>query len=101
MIGYDIIPNRILSSNGGIICMRSTTKLLVVYVMIIVDSGKEREVINKIKKFPGVTEVKSVYGEYDIIARIELSDPSVLEHTVTQIRRIPGIAKTSTLISMN
>ena len=44
--------------------MRSTTKLLVVYVMIIVDSGKEREVINKIKKFPGVTEVKSVYGEY-------------------------------------
>ena len=101
MIGYDIIPNEILSNNGGEIGMTSPPKLLVVYVMIIVTSGKEREVINKTKKFPGITEVKGVYGEYDIIARIELSDPSVLEHTVTQIRRIPGIIKTSTLISMN
>lgn len=76
------------------------SKPLVVYVMIMVEGGKEQEVIEKAKVFPGVTEVKLVYGEYDIVARVELDDLSILEQTVTQIRRIPGITKTATLISM-
>ncbi len=75
-------------------------KPLVVYVMIMIEVGKEREVLREARKFPGVTEVKLVYGEYDIIARVELNDISILEQTVTQIRRIPGITKTATLISM-
>jgi DNA-binding Lrp family transcriptional regulator len=68
--------------------------------MIMVEGGREREIVEKAKAFPGVTEVKPVYGEYDIVARVELDDLSVLEQTVTQIRRIPGITKTATLISM-
>ncbi|MBS7645020.1 MAG: Lrp/AsnC ligand binding domain-containing protein [Candidatus Bathyarchaeia archaeon] len=77
-----------------------STKPLVVYVMMMVEGGKEREIVEKAKVFPGVTEVKPVYGEYDIVARVELDDLSILEQTVTQIRRIPGVVKTATLISM-
>ncbi len=76
------------------------SKPLVVYAMIMVKGGKEKKVIQDAKNFPGVKEVQRVYGEYDIIAKIELSNMSILEQTVTMIRRIPGITKTVTLISM-
>lgn len=72
---------------------------LVVYVLMLTKAGKEREVVREARKFPGVTEAKVVYGEYDVIVRIELNDFSVLDETVTLLRRIPGITKTATLIS--
>jgi anthranilate phosphoribosyltransferase len=68
-------------------------------MLINTQAGKEREVVKEAKKFPGVTEAKVVYGEYDVIVRIELNDFSILSETVTLIRRIPGIIKTATLIS--
>lgn len=71
----------------------------IVYMLINTQAGKEREVVKEAKKFPGVTEAKVVYGEYDVIVRIELNDFSILSETVTLIRRIPGIIKTATLIS--
>ena len=73
---------------------------LVVHILMLTKAGKEKNVANKAKTFPGVTEVHTVYGEYDVIVRIELSNLSVLEQTVTQIRRIPGVMRTATLISM-
>ncbi|MEM2843598.1 MAG: Lrp/AsnC ligand binding domain-containing protein [Candidatus Bathyarchaeia archaeon] len=74
-------------------------KSAVVYMLIGTQAGKEREVAKEVKKFPGVTEAKIVYGEYDVIVRIELNDFSILSETVTLIRRISGIVKTATLIS--
>ncbi|HID17044.1 TPA: Lrp/AsnC family transcriptional regulator [Candidatus Bathyarchaeota archaeon] len=74
-------------------------KPLVVYMLMSTKAGKEREVVKEARRFPGVTEAKVVYGEYDVIVRIELNDFSVLDETVTLIRRIPGITKTATLIS--
>lgn len=74
-------------------------RLLVVYVLMLAKAGKEKNVANKAKEFPGVTEVNTVYGEYDVVVRIKLNDLSVLEQTVTQIRRIPGVRRTATLIS--
>ena len=74
-------------------------RLLVVYVLMLTKAGRERNVANKAGEFPGVSDVRTVYGEYDVVVRIELSDLSVLEQTVTQIRRIPGVMRTATLIS--
>ena len=44
-------------------CMKK--RLLIVYVLMLTKAGKERNVANKTKVFPGVTEVKIVYGKYD------------------------------------
>ncbi|MBS7658545.1 MAG: Lrp/AsnC ligand binding domain-containing protein [Candidatus Bathyarchaeia archaeon] len=74
-------------------------KSTVVYMLINTQAGKEREVVKEAKKFPGITEAKVVYGEYDVIIRIELNDFSILSETVTLIRKISGITKTVTLIS--
>jgi len=68
-------------------------------MLINTQAGREREVVKEAKKFPGVTEAKVVYGEYDVIVRIELNDFSILSETVALIRKIPGIVKTATLIS--
>ena len=63
------------------------------------DVGDEHDVADELKRFPGVTEVQVVYGEYDVIARVELSDLALLDEIVTMARKLPGVTRTSTLIS--
>jgi len=46
-----------------------------------------------------VTEVQVVYGEFDVVARIELGDVTLMDETVTMARKLPGVTRTSTLIS--
>jgi DNA-binding Lrp family transcriptional regulator len=76
-----------------------TLKPLVSYLLFMVEIGKEYDVAKELKKLPGVTEAQVVYGEFDLVARVELSDFSLLDETVTMARRLPGVTRTSTLIS--
>jgi len=75
------------------------SKSAVVYVLIVVEVGKEHSVAKEIQKLSGVTETLVVYGEFDVVCRIEMKDMRVLDDTVTRIRRISGIIRTATLIS--
>ena len=72
---------------------------LVSYLLLLVDVGKEHSVAKELRKLSGVTEAQVVYGEYDIVARIELGDVTLMDETVTMTRKLPGVTKTSTLIS--
>jgi len=72
---------------------------LVSYLLFLVEVGDEHDVAEELKRFPGVTEVQVVYGEYDVIARVELSDLALLDEVVTMARKLPGVTRTSTLIS--
>lgn len=74
-------------------------KPLVSYLLFLVDVGKEHSIAKELKKLPGVTEAQVVYGEFDVVARVELGDVSLLDETVTMARRLPGVTRTSTLIS--
>ena len=40
------------------------------YVLINCDLGSEEEILQEIRKLPGVSEVSGVYGVYDIIVKI-------------------------------
>jgi len=77
----------------------SPVKPVVSYLLLLVDVGKEHSVAKELGKLPGVTEAQVVYGEFDVVARVELSDVSLLDETVTMARRLPGVSRTSTLIS--
>lgn len=77
----------------------SALKPIVSYLLLLVDIGNEHTVARELKKLPGVTEAQVVYGEFDVVARVELSDISLLDETVTMARRLPGVTRTSTLIS--
>jgi anthranilate phosphoribosyltransferase len=41
------------------------------YILINVETGSEREILEVLEQIPEVKEAHSVYGEYDIIARLE------------------------------
>lgn len=72
---------------------------VVAYVLFITEVGKEYEIIQELKKIKGVTETKAVYGEFDIVTRIEGTDLRSLDESVTKLRGIPSVIRTVTLIS--
>ncbi len=68
--------------------------------MINAEPGKEVEVMKDLKKVKAVKEASMVYGEYDIVARIETETPQDLKDVVNwRLRQIPSIRSTLTLIA--
>jgi uncharacterized protein with GYD domain len=74
-------------------------KPLVSYLLLLVEVGKEHSVAKELRRLLGVTEAQVVYGEFDVVARIELDDVTLMDETVTMARKLPGVTRTSTLIS--
>ena len=72
---------------------------VIIYVLIVCEIGRESEIRDALEKISGVTEAKTVYGEYDVVARLETQSLRELDEIVTSIRKIPGIVRTITLIS--
>ncbi len=68
------------------------------YVLVIAKSGFEKQVLEKLKKYKEIKDAKIVYGEYDIIIKISVSDVSKLNDFLLEKVRNLDIEKTSTLI---
>jgi len=69
------------------------------YVLIKVAAGTEAMVFEALTKIEGVEEVNVVYGEYDIIAKVNARSMDDLRNIVTkQIRGVRDIVKTETAI---
>ena len=61
----------------------------------------EHEVFNKISQLNEVLEVHPLFGEYDLIAKIEAKDyESIGEIIVNKIRTIDGITDTKTITGL-
>ena len=61
----------------------------------------EYEVYNKLSKIPEVIEVHPLFGEYDLIAKIEAKDyENIGEIIIQKIKTIEGITDTTTLTGM-
>ncbi len=72
--------------------------MVIAYVLVNTLPGKELEVNSAISAVDGVVEVYTLFGEYDIIAKVEKKDYSEIEETVIRkIRTIHGILETKTL----
>jgi DNA-binding Lrp family transcriptional regulator len=68
------------------------------FVLIHVSTLRESEVFNKLLKIPEVIEAYPLFGDYDIITKIEAKDYDTIgEIVVNKIRKIDGITFTSTL----
>lgn len=69
------------------------------FVLLNVDTGFEREVIEAMKSFPEVKEAHSVYGVYDIIARLEAKNMEEIKNAISWgIRRLDRVRSTITMI---
>jgi DNA-binding Lrp family transcriptional regulator len=72
---------------------------MISYVLIRVDPGVEREVLEAILDLDEVEEAEHIYGEWDIIAKINIEDLEKLsEFILLTIRSLKGVRQTSTLI---
>jgi len=71
------------------------------YILINTKPGKEKEVLDEIKKI-GIKLLDSslLYGEYDIIIKVEVDNIEKLRSIVIdRIRQLDGVERTITLIS--
>lgn len=68
------------------------------FVLITTTPGKESEVFSALKKIAEIKELYPVFGDYDIIAKVEAKDPDALGSVIiNRIRAISGISETKTL----
>ena len=70
------------------------------FALISVSPMKEQQVFDQVSKIPEIKELYPLFGEYDIIAKIETNDfDSIGSVVIKKIRAIAGVLDTKTLIS--
>jgi DNA-binding Lrp family transcriptional regulator len=68
------------------------------YVLINTAPAHEHEVYSKLSKIPEIVEVHPLFGEFDLIAKVEPEDFEKLgELIIEKIRSIKGVIDTKTL----
>ena len=69
------------------------------YVLITLNPGTEKNILEKISYFNEVTEVGMMYGEYDAILKVHTENLELLNQFLTdKLRVLPDIFQTATLI---
>ena len=69
------------------------------FVLVNVEIGSEREVLEALKKIDEVEEAYVVYGVYDIVARVKAESMDELRETVMyKIRRLDKVQSTQTMM---
>jgi anthranilate phosphoribosyltransferase len=72
--------------------------LVIAFILIKEKPGFEVELQEKIRSISGVVEIYTLFGEYDIIIKVDTKDYKELEQIIIkQIRNLPGISDTKTL----
>jgi len=70
------------------------------FVLVNVEGGKVQGVVDGLNKIPQVTEVYSIAGGYDILAKLKFADIKSLGEIVPKkLQVIPGITRTITLLT--
>jgi len=69
-------------------------------ILLMVDKEKVNEVAERLVELPGISEVYSVAGHYDLVAIVRVKDNEQIADSVTnQMLKIEGIQRSETLIS--
>ncbi|MEM1573936.1 MAG: Lrp/AsnC ligand binding domain-containing protein [Candidatus Methanomethylicaceae archaeon] len=76
-------------------------KVPLAFVLINVEAGADKEVLENVKKIPEVKQAYMVYGVYDLIAILEADTLEKLRECVTKkIRQLDKVRSTMTMIVM-
>ncbi len=71
----------------------------IAFVLINAEIGSEGEVLQALRDIEGIEEAYSVYGVYDIIAKVKAESMDKLKDIVTwRIRRLNKVRSTLTMI---
>lgn len=79
--------------------MPSEEKGMLAYVLMVVPGKDVERVLTHLKELPEVREASTVYGESDIILRVQVKDQEALDELVMErLHSIPGVESTRTFI---
>ena len=72
--------------------------MFIVFILIKAAPSFEHEVYNKLSKIQKITDLQPLFGEYDLIAKIEADNFEKLgEIVISNIRSVKGVIDTKTL----
>ena len=75
--------------------------MVTAFVFITTKTGKEKEVLNKLLRNESVREATAVYGDYDIVAKVETDSLDRLnEMIIKNLRAMSDVSSTNTLIGL-
>ena len=71
------------------------------WILISCEPGRERDVYRHLLSISAVSEVSVVYGELDLVARIDFENEIEMSKTlIGEMRHVEGVRKTETLIAV-
>jgi DNA-binding Lrp family transcriptional regulator len=77
---------------------RGESSVAIGFVLISTAPAKEHEVYTELLRVKGIVELHPLFGEYDLIAKVEAEDFNALgQLVVDKIRSVPGVIDTKTL----
>jgi DNA-binding Lrp family transcriptional regulator len=78
----------------------STKENVVAYVLLITDSNSTQEVLKELRMKKEVLEAYMIYGDWDIVLKVKLSDLAEMTKFMMELRKSFEIKKSSTLITL-
>jgi len=61
----------------------------------------EKSLVDDIAEIPGVISVEGVYGDFDLIARVEMPVGNSIGPVVDAVRKLPGVRSTRTVSTID
>jgi DNA-binding Lrp family transcriptional regulator len=75
--------------------------LIKAYILLTVKPGTDRAVFQTIRELRQVTDLETLYGEYDLLAEVEVKNMDDLDTFIfDSMRTIQGVMKTTTLVTI-
>lgn len=75
--------------------------MIAAYVLMRIKPGMDRNVLHEVKKLVQVKAVETVYGEYDMLIKIEMETLDELDSFIFDtVRNIKGVEGSTTLITI-
>ncbi len=71
---------------------------MIAFIFCVVQPGTEEDVVEKISDMKNVIEVHVLYGEYDLITKVNVKELEDLDILNRSIRSVPGVHMSSTMI---
>ena len=73
-------------------------RMAIGYVLINVQPGTEQQVYNDVRNLPHVADATVLFGDHDLIVKLEASDLATIAIAVVEhIRTVEGVVNTKTL----
>lgn len=74
--------------------------MVTAYILAKVDAGKDKEVLDEVKKLAGIQVAVPTYGMFDLHVEVAFESMDELDKFIfDKIRRIQGVKETVTLVA--